>query len=153
VVVVRRLAALAAVCCVGCEVVRAPTVPTSGTPQEELVLRETARFAGVLAVKARGELTELVYRLPAGSFGCPQDRAEGCLASGWWDPPVAYYYRPHVVTWDLALVTDVAAHETCHAIERGHNPLHLACCSKLGARPTYALGADGLVAWEGVALR
>lgn len=127
----------------GCGLSRDITSPSTGTAEEEHVLAETARFAGALSVKVHGELTDSKYTMPAGIGGCPKDSYSGCLASGWFDAGVAYYYRPHILTYSLGLLTDVAAHETCHAIERGHNFLHQTCIRSVGAIPTYALRPDG----------
>lgn len=129
--------AVLAISALGCDRVRDIGVQSSGTAQEEHVLRETVRFGGLLHEKARGELTDAPYRIAFGSWGCRTQG--GCLASGWWVSPVAYYYRPHIVEYELGVVSDIAAHEVCHSKETLHNAKHLACIASVGARATYAL--------------
>jgi hypothetical protein len=131
-----KRAALAALVLAGCSIDL--TVPSSGTEQETHVLGETARFAGMLGVRVRGELTDANREYPPGSFGCPAGGLP-CWAAGWYEAGVAYYRRSWVVKQELANLTDTAAHEVCHSKEPGHNPKHLACCTSVGARPTYWL--------------
>jgi hypothetical protein len=109
-----------------------PTAPSS--PQGDFVLAETSRFATLLHVKVKGELTEKKYEV-TGDL-CPPGKV--CLASGWYVGGTAFYYQPHIITYEFPLLTDIAAHETCHAIEPGHNALHKACIRSVGANPTYA---------------
>jgi hypothetical protein len=122
----------------GC--LRSPTGLESDSEAEAQVLKDTARFAGALSVRVHGEVTDRRYDIPAGTGGCPKGGAS-CYATGWYQSGVAWYYRPGIASaWDIggsALIRDIAAHETCHAIESGHNPLHVACIRSLGAVPTY----------------
>jgi len=103
--------------------------PVSATSVNELhILAETSRFAELMGVKVRGEITDTPYY-----YG-------GQVATGWYMAGVAYYYRPHVNQLNgngiAETTTNVAAHEVCHAIEYGHNLLHWECMSKWAA-PTY----------------
>jgi len=109
----------------GCNATWDPVSPS--TDNEYLILAETARLAGLMGVKVTGEITDTPY------FVGQQ------AAVGWYLAGTAYYYRPYVANlgedgWET--VTNVAAHEVCHAISMQHDVKHWECMD-LWATPTY----------------
>jgi hypothetical protein len=110
--------------------------PTAaGDPVEEMLLAETARFAGQLGLKVRGEITDTISKAQQTS-GIPDPTA-------WYSGGVAWYYRPRVrETVSLEpepgheTATNVAAHEVCHAVSRFHDLEHWTCQAEI-ATPTY----------------
>lgn len=103
--------------------------PVSATGVNELhILAETSRFAGLMGVKVRGEITDTPYL-----YG-------GQVATGWYQGGVAYYYRPHVEKLNnngfAETTTNVACHEVCHAKNPHHDLAHWECMNKW-AVPTY----------------
>lgn len=99
---------------------------------EMALVDHTARFAGQLGVKARGEITEKMH--PGLAKVNP---------TAWFDGGVAYYYRPNVERYVRLVPTpgfetavNIAAHETCHAKYRHHDLAHWTCNNTL-AQATY----------------
>lgn len=108
-----------------------PTSPAS-SPEEEMLLTETSRFAGLLKVNVRGEITTQRYF------------ATGGEALGWLQNGIAYYNRDLVAQWVSILpeagketASNIAAHEVCHTQSTGHDLLHWNCSRSIGAVPTY----------------
>lgn len=113
-----------------------PTLSTS-TPNEDMLISETTRFAGLMHVNVRGKITDEL--LP--------NQLEAQLNSGetptaWYNAGVAYYYRPRVKYLSIEVepgketCTNIAAHEVCHAKNPFHNLAHWECMAKW-ATPTY----------------
>jgi hypothetical protein len=109
-----------------------PTTPTLEveTEVEAKLLSETSRFAQLLYVNVRGEITDREH--PGGA------------AAGWLEGGVAYYNRAQVAKWISLLpeagkeaASNVAAHEVCHTQSRNHDLLHWNCSFSVGAQPTY----------------
>lgn len=124
------LALLAAAC--SAESPTNPDTVPAVTESEAFVLSETARFAGMLNVKVRGEITDYLYAVDCPGGGAPK----GCVAFGWYHRGTAYYHRPSVGRYPDQL-TAVAAHEVCHAVSLFHDRAHWCCQKKLGVQPTY----------------
>lgn len=125
------VAAFLALSASACGGLNLPTSPAS-TPEEEMLLSETTRLAGMLFVKVRGEITDACYETPGGQ------------ALGWLSNGVAYYNRALVAQYvsispeaGKETATNIAAHEVCHTQTPGHNLLHWNCSLSLGATPTY----------------
>jgi hypothetical protein len=103
-------------------------VSSSGTPQEELVLSETLRFAMVLGVKVHGELTDSIYWVKEYN---PYYVGEPTYAAGWYQNGVCYYYRPWVVRQEVSVMSSLAAHEVCHSQSLNHDQQHSQCVERL----------------------
>ena len=102
--------------------------------KEALLLSETDRFATLMGVKVRGEISD---RQPQSFISA------GVTAAGWYEGGVAYYYRPEIERHmsiepeaGKETCTNVAAHETCHALHRNHDLAHWSCMNQW-ATPTY----------------
>ena len=125
----RWMLVVAAAVLAGCGAVTPTEQPASEV--EEALVSETARLAGVLGVRVRGEITEKRYITPQGE------------ATGWYSGGVAYYNRA-MVEQGVSLepepyhetATNVAGHEVAHAISSGHDCLHWTTSARL-ATPTY----------------
>lgn len=115
------VATMAALLLTGCGLHRLEPV----SENEILVVEETARFASQLGVNVRGVITDHLY-----------DTGNG-IATGWYSRGVAYYYRPLLSNLrpDIAdgpeHVTNVAAHEVCHARHGHHDLAHWECSNRL----------------------
>lgn len=99
--------------------------------REAYVISETARFATQLGVRVSGQITD--GRGPDGCAG-----QAGCESGfAWLDGDTAYFNRSWV-NGDApdSLLSQVAAHETCHAIAKDHSLLHWQCSAQLST-PTY----------------
>lgn len=120
---------------VGCG--HSSTSPEASTPEETWVLSENDKFAAKLGKDIKGILTDHEYDVPAGEQNCPSGGA-ACVASGWYFPGKAFYYRPYINTYSFDLLSDIAAHEVCHSVSLGHDALHRNCILSLGRTPTYA---------------
>jgi len=121
----RGFAVLSLLLTIGCGSVYDPFTDAI-TPQEVHVLSETTRFAQMLHVKVTGALSDYVY-----SFPCSNDPRQMCIAAGWYDRGVAYYYRPYINRKDTSYGSYVAAHEVCHAKEFIHGVAHDECVISL----------------------
>ena len=122
---------LTALC--GCGAV-APTVDPA-TELEMLLIAETSRFAGMMGVQVRGEITDQHYTGigPSGPWE----------ATGWYQAGVAYYNRGMVaktVSIDVEpykeTASNVACHEVAHALEPQHDIKHWTLMSRYCV-PTY----------------
>jgi hypothetical protein len=105
-------------------------VASSGTEQEALAVSETARAAAVLGVKVDAKLTDSVYWVKAGTWGC--EGLIDCKAAAWYTQGTVMWYRPWVVKQDANAIAATAAHEVCHAIEYNHNAKHAECVRRVG---------------------
>jgi len=104
---------------------------------EDLLISETARYAGMMGVKVHGEMTDDLTK---------GQKLQEPLA--FYDSGIAWYYRPlvqqHVTiengndcpSGTCLRATDVAAHEVCHAKHPLHDLAHWECSNKW-AVPTY----------------
>lgn len=98
--------------------------------KESFLLAETARFAGLMGVKVRGEITDTPYYVGTS------------VATGWYTSGTAYYYRPLVKNLEFQptagreTLTNVAAHEVCHTVSINHDLAHWECMNRW-AFPTY----------------
>lgn len=119
----KHLALLLVAVMAGCGGI-SPAAP-SGDPREDHVLAENDRFAAILHVNVRGELTDHVYTVTA------SDGNGTCPAAGWYNAGVAYYWRPNLLERDLAYGTALAAHEVCHAVSFAHDAKHATCIQSL----------------------
>lgn len=124
-----------------------PTVDPVGE-NEAFVIAETARYAGLLGLRVRGEITERTTWYAPGEGGCPTSPPVGCYAAGYYSAGVAYFYRPWVDRQtDPRELSRVAAHEVCHgsggAAYLGHGADWQACMVRAGwpdAGPTIGRG-------------
>ena len=120
----------------------------ASSPVEGALIAQTAHYAGVMVVQARGEIT---------TKATSEQKAQEVV--GWWTPGVAWYYRPNVERF-IGLVPgecpeaprcetpdNVTVHELCHSLSPFHDALHWTCSAKY-ARPTYPRPAAGSV-WTG----
>lgn len=101
---------------------------------EEMLISETARFAGILGVQVRGEITDKL---------APNQISAVVTPLSWYDEGIAYYYRPMLHRVSLTpeagkeTATNIAAHEVCHSKHFLHDISHWLCSDDL-ATPTYA---------------
>lgn len=103
-----------------------PDVVEAASPKERFVVAETARFAGILGARVRGEITDFLYVVP-----CPDGTAGVCHAFGWYHSGVAYYYRRDVNTQPDSTLSDAAAHEVCHSVSPFHDSVMYACYERI----------------------
>jgi hypothetical protein len=126
-----------------------PTEASDGfSPVEMALVDQTARWAGQLGVRVRGEITNRMH--PGLASVNP---------TAWYEAGVAYYYRPNVErlvrlvpTPGCETAANVAAHEVAHAIYYAHDISHWCCAIHMGATPTYSPSVAGAVC-EGRATR
>lgn len=110
--------------------------PTRATDEVEAKLvSETAKFAGILGVQVQGKITESIT----------DEQRQALTADtgwSWYDKGTAWYYRPGLNHVSLEpeegkiTASQLAAHETCHALANNHSLLHWQCSAKLST-PTY----------------
>jgi len=107
--------------------------------KEYLLISETARYAGLVGVRVTGEIVDKLSPAQADA-----QLKTGVTPAGWYDQGVAYYYRPQIrenMSIELEAgketVSNVAAHEVCHAISYKHDLAHWNCMNKW-ATPTYS---------------
>lgn len=137
----RAMAALiaAAALLAGCAV--NPTGATPVNAKEEWVVAETSRLSALLHKNITGVIVDVGRVVAAGTGGCPViDNPRGyCDAAAWYGPPV-YYWRTYVNHESTTFndLTNTAAHEVCHSLTLGHNPLLWNCIRSLGADPQFS---------------
>ncbi len=98
--------------------------------KEALAIRETSRFADLMGVKVHGEITDTLYLVG--------DK----YSTAWYEKGVVFWYRPGITTLEVEktagkeTISNVAAHEVCHAKYPKHDLAHWECMAKW-ATPTY----------------
>jgi len=144
--------AAAAALLTGCTAARPTEASETYTTIEMALVDNTARWAGQLGVKVRGEITTERYT-GVDASGVAWE------ATGWYIAGVAYYNREQVARWVRLVPTpgcetaaNVAAHEVAHALYHAHDAQHWCCTQHMGATPTYPAPVAGLVC-EGKATR
>lgn len=110
---------------------------------ESALIAETARYAGVMGVRGRGEITDHANE--------DQKKHE---VVGWWSGGVAWYYRPNVERFIGVVPGDcpeaprcevpanVAVHELAHSVHPQHDWRHWCLCARY-ATPTYPWPGPG----------
>jgi hypothetical protein len=118
---------------VGCGFRYEPTGASGAV--EEALLSYTAKHAGELSLRVRGEITDTIAE--------NQKKAGQVDPTGWYSAGVAWYYRTRVrETVSLEpepgheTADNVAAHEVCRAVSSFHDLIHWQCSAKI-AVPTY----------------
>lgn len=119
-----------------------------GNPVEEALLSETARAAGAIGVRVRGEITDTIS---------PAQLSPGVPApTAWYSGGVAWFYRPMIAKYvsidpepGRETARNVATHEVCHAVSYHHDLAHWECMNTY-AVPTYPrpVAADSASAQE-----
>jgi hypothetical protein len=134
---------LVAVFAAGCGLSGSPTAdPVS--EKELFAVAEVRRFAAAQHENIGGVIVEWGLRVPPGTGGCPATAPSGgCDSAAWYGPPV-YFWRPWVnrESTTMSDLTNVAAHEVCHSLTRGHNQLLWNCIKHLGADPQFVPTED-----------
>lgn len=115
-------------------------LPTANptTYSEVYLLDQVKRHAAYLHLPVKGMLVEYYRVVPAGTGGCPKDSPQACKGVGWFDYPLAYFYRGYVNAASTEDLSNLSAHEVCHAESLEHDQLHRNCMLLLGANPDFA---------------
>lgn len=111
--------------------------PDAVNDNEAWAISEVARFAKLWNVKVHGEMTDKLYAIKWGSWGCNNEQHMDCHGFAWYDQGTVYFYRPDVNKTNKNDLTNNASHEVCHAVTGPmHDTAHWNCMAKY-AQPTY----------------